>query len=148
MEGRQKPVGDVIGLLEEHERTMAFAEVALGQIRSLRQTAVPRNYEIWYVYATGYNAALNKIINETLARHLSASGTPLGARLELEHIDPSAGILRPIGKKAVAWSDSLEVAQQGEQMPGTAASAGNDGDPVHPPRSRSGRAGLGLSEAQ
>ncbi|MCP1766456.1 diguanylate cyclase [Bradyrhizobium japonicum] len=48
---------------------MAFAEVALGQIRSLRQTAIPRNYEIWYVYATGYNASLNKIINETLARH-------------------------------------------------------------------------------
>src|SRR6202007_877323 len=58
----------VIRLLDEHERTMAFAEVALGQIRSLRQTAVPRNYEIWYVYATGYNAPLNKIINETLAR--------------------------------------------------------------------------------
>ncbi|GGI32173.1 GGDEF domain-containing protein [Bradyrhizobium guangdongense] len=48
---------------------MAFAEVALGQIRSLKQTAIPRNYEIWYVYATGYNAPLNKIINETLARH-------------------------------------------------------------------------------
>src|ERR1700746_3077286 len=48
---------------------MAFAEVALGQIKSLRQTAVPRNYEIWYVYATGYNAPLNKIINETLARN-------------------------------------------------------------------------------
>ena len=40
---------------------MAFAEVALGQIRSLRQTALPRNYEIWYVYATGYNPTLNKI---------------------------------------------------------------------------------------
>src|ERR1700755_282999 len=48
---------------------MAFAEVAWGQIKSLRQTAVPRNYEIWYVYATGYNSALNKIINETLARN-------------------------------------------------------------------------------
>src|SRR4051812_14244775 len=48
---------------------MAFAEVAIGQIKSLRQTAVPRNYEIWYVYATGYNAPLNKIINETLARN-------------------------------------------------------------------------------
>lgn len=47
---------------------MAFAEVALGQIRSLRQTALPRNYEIWYVYATGYNPELNKIVNETLAR--------------------------------------------------------------------------------
>src|SRR5438128_9387733 len=48
---------------------MAFAEVALGQIRSLKLTAIPRNYEIWYVYATGYNAPLNKIINETLARN-------------------------------------------------------------------------------
>jgi diguanylate cyclase len=56
-------------VVDEHERTMAFAEVALGQIKSLRQTAVPRNYEIWYVYATGYNPALNKIINETLSRH-------------------------------------------------------------------------------
>jgi diguanylate cyclase len=48
---------------------MAFAEVSLGQIKSLRQTAIPRNYEIWYVYATGYNPPLNKIINETLARN-------------------------------------------------------------------------------
>ena len=46
---------------------MAFAEVALGQIRSLHQTAIPRNYEIWYVYATGYNSSLNRVINETLA---------------------------------------------------------------------------------
>ena len=48
---------------------MAFAELALGQIRSLRQTAIPRNYEIWYVYATGYNSQLNKVINETLTRN-------------------------------------------------------------------------------
>src|ERR1700757_249835 len=57
---------------------MAFAEVALGQIRSLKQTAIPRNYEIWYVYATGYNAPLNKVINETLARN----GTLTEADLE------------------------------------------------------------------
>ncbi len=59
----------MVKVLDEHERTMAFAEVALGQIRSLKQAAIPRNYEIWYVYATGYNAPLNKIINETLARN-------------------------------------------------------------------------------
>jgi diguanylate cyclase len=59
----------VVKVLDEHERTMAFADVALGQIRSLRQTAIPRNYEIWYIYATGYNVPLNKIINETLARN-------------------------------------------------------------------------------
>jgi diguanylate cyclase len=56
-------------VLDEYERTLAFAEVALGQIKSLRQTAIPRNYEIWYVYATGYNPPLNKVINETLARN-------------------------------------------------------------------------------
>ena len=67
----------MIGLLDEHERTLAFAEVALGQIKSLRQTAVPRNYEVWYVYATGYNPALNKIINETLARTGKISETEL-----------------------------------------------------------------------
>jgi len=49
----------VVKVLDEHERTMAFAEGAPDQIKSLRHTAVPRNYEIWYVYATGYNAALN-----------------------------------------------------------------------------------------
>jgi diguanylate cyclase len=51
---------------EEHERTLAFAEIALGQIRALLQPASPRNYEIWYNYATGYNPALNRAINEIL----------------------------------------------------------------------------------
>lgn len=63
--------------LDEHERTMAFAEVALGQIRSLRQAAVPRNYEVWYVYAAGYNCSLNRIINETLARNGTLSDVDL-----------------------------------------------------------------------
>jgi hypothetical protein len=66
----------VVKVLDEHERTMAFAEVALGQIRSLRQTAIPRNYEIWYVYATGYNASLNKIINETLSSRFTTPISP------------------------------------------------------------------------
>ena len=43
----------LVKVLDEHERTMAFAEVALGQIRSLGQTAIPRNYEIWYTMALG-----------------------------------------------------------------------------------------------
>ncbi|CCE08725.1 conserved hypothetical protein [Bradyrhizobium sp. STM 3843] len=68
----------MVNVLDEHERTMAFADVALSQIKSLRHPATPRNYEIWYVYATGYNAALNKIINETLAR----SGKLAEAELE------------------------------------------------------------------
>src|SRR4051794_34271366 len=53
----------------EHERTLAFAEIALGQAKALRQPATPRNYEVWYAYATGYNPSLNQSINETLAQN-------------------------------------------------------------------------------
>src|ERR1700760_4050795 len=58
------------GHADEHERTMAFAEIALGQIKALRQPATPRNYEIWYAYATGYHPSLNQKINE----HLNEKG--------------------------------------------------------------------------
>ena len=51
---------------------MAFAEIALGQIKALRQAATPRNYEIWYAYATGYNPSLNQKINEMLKEKGSA----------------------------------------------------------------------------
>jgi diguanylate cyclase len=64
----------------EHERTFAFAEIALGQIRALSQAAYPRNYEIWFNYATGYNPALNQFINQTLRER----GTLTDA--DLEHI--------------------------------------------------------------
>ncbi|HTC96432.1 MAG TPA: GGDEF domain-containing protein [Bradyrhizobium sp.] len=89
---------------------MAFAEVALGQIRSLRQTAVPRNYEIWYVYATGYNAPLNKIINETLAR----SGKLTEADLEqiydtyLSHIKTTDRIDK-VGARVIGEIDDVMV---------------------------------------
>jgi diguanylate cyclase len=52
---------------DEHERTLAFAEIALGQIKALRQPAVPRVYEVWYNYATGYNPTLNQKVNEKLS---------------------------------------------------------------------------------
>jgi len=98
----------VANVLDEHERTMAFAEVALGQIRSLRQTAIPRNYEIWYVYATGYNAPLNKIINETLA----CSGTLTEADLEqiyetyLSHIKTTDRIDK-VGARVIGEIDDM-----------------------------------------
>ena len=53
---------------DEHERTIAFADIAMGQIKALSQAATPRNFEIWYNYATGYNPALNQLINQTLAQ--------------------------------------------------------------------------------
>jgi diguanylate cyclase len=54
------------GRAEEYERTMGFAGIALEQMRALRHASNPRNYEIWYTYATGYHPALNNQINETL----------------------------------------------------------------------------------
>jgi diguanylate cyclase len=51
---------------EEHERTLAFAEIALNQIRALAEPATPRNFAIWYHYATSYNPELNRAINQTL----------------------------------------------------------------------------------
>ena len=62
---------------DEHERTLAFAEIALGQIKALRQPAYPRNYEVWYAYATGYNPSLNQTINETLTRNGTLSTTDI-----------------------------------------------------------------------
>ena len=57
------------GQSDEYERSLAFSEIALGQIKALHQPAYPRNYEVWYAYATGYNPTLNQTINETLTRN-------------------------------------------------------------------------------
>ena len=65
---------------DEHERTVAFADIALSQIKALHQPAIPRNYEVWYAYATGYSPSLNQVINETLAKN----GTLTDA--DLEHV--------------------------------------------------------------
>jgi len=62
---------------EEHERTTAFATIAIEQIKALRHAATPRNYEIWYNYATGYNPSLNQHINEILASRGTLSSADL-----------------------------------------------------------------------
>src|SRR4030042_6401341 len=46
--------------------TYEFAEIALRQIKALKQPAHPRNYEVWYHYATGYHPAVNQLINQLL----------------------------------------------------------------------------------
>ena len=62
---------------DEHERTLAFADIAMGQIKALSQPATPRNFEIWYNYATGYSPALNQLINETLEQKGTLNDTDL-----------------------------------------------------------------------
>jgi diguanylate cyclase len=51
----------------EFERTLALAETALSRIKALRIAATPRNFELWYTYAAGSNAPLNKTLNERLS---------------------------------------------------------------------------------
>ena len=76
-------------LADEHERTMAFAEIAFGQIKALHQPASPRNYEVWYAYATGYNPSLNQSVNETLARTIATSLSMLITLVALLILGPS-----------------------------------------------------------
>lgn len=52
----------------DFERTLTFSDAAVHRLRAHRHPAYPRNYELWYTYATGYNAALNRAINEALER--------------------------------------------------------------------------------
>src|SRR5215831_14440429 len=73
------------GADDDHERTMAFAEIAFGQIKALRQAASPRHFEIWYTYATGYNPSLNQKINEVLTRNGTLSDADVNDIYE-EHI--------------------------------------------------------------
>src|ERR1700730_1187022 len=67
---------------------MAVAETALGQSKTLRQAAYPRNYEIWYTYATGYNPPLNQSINEALASKGSLSAVDLDQIYDA-HLSPA-----------------------------------------------------------
>ncbi|MGI8896728.1 MAG: GGDEF domain-containing protein [Casimicrobiaceae bacterium] len=67
----------MVGDRDRHERTLAFAEIAIGQIKALRLPADPRNFEVWYHYATGYNPSLNKTINDILARKGALTDTDI-----------------------------------------------------------------------
>lgn len=111
---------------EEHEKTLAYADIAMGQIRALGQPATPRNFEIWYCYATGYNLALNQAINDTLASKGSLAEADLeqiyGAyiasnrvsdRLDavgdrvLDEVRQVLDMIDAAGDSASAYSDSL-----------------------------------------
>jgi diguanylate cyclase len=72
---------------DEHARTIALAETALGQIKALKQAATPRNFEIWYAYASGHNQDLNQAINDTLVREGRLSEDDLAAIYD-RHLSP------------------------------------------------------------
>jgi diguanylate cyclase len=76
------------GRAEEYERTTGFAEIALGQMKALRHANNPRNYEIWYTYATGYHPTLNAQINATLKAKGTITETDL-AQIYDGYLSPS-----------------------------------------------------------
>jgi diguanylate cyclase len=76
------------GRTEDYERTMAFADIALGQMKALRQVATPRNYEIWYAYASGYHPALNQQVNAPIKAKGTISEADL-AQIYENHLSPT-----------------------------------------------------------
>jgi diguanylate cyclase len=126
----------------EHERTLALAEIALKQMKALQQAALPRNYEVWYQYATGYNPDLNRSVNQTLEQKgtlseadidqiyknflspgpLSSRIDTLGSRMvdEIKHvldtIDTAAGSATSYSASLADATEKLEVANDGEAL--------------------------------
>lgn len=58
---------------EDFRRTIAYGDLALSYLKRNRLPAIPRNYELWYTYASGFNKALNRAINRIFASHGSIS---------------------------------------------------------------------------
>ena len=127
---------------DEHERTIPFAEIALEQIRALHQPATPRNYEVWYHYATGYDAVFNQAINDALAKKGVLSDADLerlydthiaksraGERVEavgsrvldeikqvLDMVNAAAGSATTYSESLADATEQLESAKDGETL--------------------------------
>ena len=123
---------------DDHERTMAFAEIALGQIKALRQAATPRVYEVWYSYATGYNPSLNETINETLARNGTLSETDIDQIYESflsptrlgERIDKVGNRVMDEIEQVMSMVDAAvgTASSYSESLAGVSRQLGNTGD--------------------
>ena len=123
---------------DEHERTMAFAEIALGQIKALRQPAAPRVYELWYSYATGYNPSLNQTINATITRNGTLSETDIDRIYESylsptrlgERIDKVGNRVTDEIEQIMAMVDAAvgSASSYSESLAGVSLQLGNTGD--------------------
>jgi diguanylate cyclase len=129
---------------DEHERTLAFAEIALQQIRALRLPASPRNFEIWYRYAAGLNPEINRAVNDTLTQKATLQETDI-ERIYQAHLSPNratdfldgigtrmaaeiAQVLATIDTAAgSATSYSANLADASEKLQGAGDDLGGDG---------------------
>ncbi len=72
----------------DYKRTYIYGESALGNLKKNQMPAYPRNYEIWYTYAAGFNRDLNKAINDILR----STGTITHKQIDAiynEHLAPT-----------------------------------------------------------
>lgn len=58
---------------DDIERSYAFGDLAFSQIKGRGLAAIPRNYDVWYCYASGYHAELSDAVNAVLSQHGSIS---------------------------------------------------------------------------
>jgi diguanylate cyclase len=82
---------------DEFKRTIGYGESAIGHLRANETPAYPRNYELWYTYASGHQQELNRAVNDALrvagrldpeqtARIYEQFLSPLRASDRIEHI--------------------------------------------------------------
>lgn len=67
---------------DEIERTYAFGDLALSQIKGRNIAAIPRNYEVWYCYASGYHTELSDAVNAVLSANGSITQDQLDSIFE------------------------------------------------------------------
>ncbi len=60
---------------DDFKRTIVYGENAVGHLRKNEIPAYPRNYELWYTYAAGFNHALNKTINDIIRQRGKITNT-------------------------------------------------------------------------
>ena len=113
------------GRAEDYERTTGFAEIALGQMKALRHANSPRNYEIWYTYATGYHPALNAQINSMLKANGTIAESDL-AQIYDNYLSPSrlTERLDEVEESAQARVDAASAAALASAYPDPADVAG------------------------
>ena len=96
--------------MDEHERTMVFANRAMALIETFKLPVTPRIYEFCYAYATGEYPSLSHIFNDLLSRR---------ARVDNETIEEiGARYVSPGGLEDQVYSVGVRVAHEVDRVLG------------------------------
>ena len=92
---------------DRHLRTLPLAKAAIEQIERLGLPADPQSFELWYAYASGYDADINKSINAVLSSTGGLTESEFDRLCEL-HISSRRSVSR---LNAITAGLSLEIAE-------------------------------------